>query len=138
MIQAVKIVLICQEVICESIHNTKRRFFMKLILSACGLDCCTCECYEATQANDQIRKEDIAIRWSKQYDAQLEAKDINCDGCMSEGAHFSWCGKCPIRACVVAKGYVNCSECADFPCETNEFLYNAVPAAKATIEALRK
>lgn len=106
---------------------------MNKFLSACGLDCPTCECYEAHQDNDLERKQDIALRWSKNYDADLKAEDIACDGCMSEGAHFSWCGKCPIRACVVQKGYLSCAECDSFPCPTNEFLYNAVPAAKETI-----
>ncbi|PKN71787.1 MAG: hypothetical protein CVU50_09990 [Candidatus Cloacimonetes bacterium HGW-Cloacimonetes-3] len=110
---------------------------MTKILSACGLDCPTCECYEAHKAGDDERKNDIAIRWSKNYDANLSAEDIACDGCMSDGTHFSWCDKCPIRACVVGKGYESCAECADFPCETNAFLYNAVPLAKETIEKLR-
>ncbi len=111
---------------------------MNPFLSACGLDCPGCECYLATKSGSAEAKADIAIRWSKNYDAQLTAADINCEGCMSEGAHFSWCGQCPIRACVVSRGYQSCAECADFPCSTSEFLYNAVPAAKATIQALRE
>lgn len=111
---------------------------MTKLTSACGLDCPGCETYIATKSGDAAQKADIAVRWSKNYDASLTAADINCDGCMSDGAHFSWCGKCPIRSCVVGKGYQSCAECADFPCPTSEFLYNAVPAAKATIEAHRK
>jgi hypothetical protein len=111
---------------------------MTKIISACGLECHTCECYLAHQEQDDVKKADIAIRWGKNYNADLKAEDIACDGCMSDGAHFGWCDKCPIRACVVGKGYQSCAECADFPCATNEFLYNAVPAAKATIEAMRK
>jgi len=111
---------------------------MKDILSACGLDCYNCECFLATQAQNEAQKADIAIRWSKQYNAELSAKDINCEGCMSDGARFTWCSMCPIRACVVAKGYANCSACEDFPCSTNEFLINAVPAAKETIMALKQ
>lgn len=111
---------------------------MSKIISACGLDCPTCECYLAHKAQDSEKKKDIAIRWSKNYSAELSEQDIACDGCMSDGTHFSWCDKCPIRACVVSKNYQSCAECADFPCSTNEFLYNAVPAAKQTIEELRR
>ncbi|MDP2173512.1 MAG: DUF3795 domain-containing protein [Candidatus Cloacimonadaceae bacterium] len=110
---------------------------MNSFLSACGLDCQTCECYTATQEKDMENKKDIAVRWSKNYDANLSPEDINCDGCMSDGTHFGWCAKCPIRACVVNKDYQSCAECKDFPCATNEFLYNAVPSAKETILALR-
>jgi hypothetical protein len=110
---------------------------MTKIISACGLDCLTCECYEAHQTKDTERKKDIAVRWSKNYNADLKGEDIACDGCMSDGDHFSWCNNCPIRACVVGKGFGSCAECDDFPCDTNAFLYNAVPQAKETIEKLR-
>ncbi len=110
---------------------------MNKFLSACGLNCPTCECFEAHQAGDMKRKQEIAVVWGKNYQADLKAEDIACDGCMSEGAHFGWCNNCPIRACVVSKGYLSCAECADFPCATNEFLYKAAPAAKETIEKLR-
>ncbi|MDD4309376.1 MAG: DUF3795 domain-containing protein [Candidatus Cloacimonetes bacterium] len=105
--------------------------------SACGLDCNTCECFVAHQAGDNDKKKDIAERWAKNYNADLSASDIACDGCMSEGAHFGWCGKFPIRACVVEKGFDSCAECENFPCSTNEFLYNAVPVAKENIQSLR-
>ena len=111
---------------------------MTEIIAACGLNCSGCETYLAHQANNLEQKEDIAVRWSKNYDAKLTAADIVCDGCMSEGAHFSWCQKCPIRACVSSKGYQTCAECEIFSCDTNAFLFNAEPAAKATLEALRK
>ena len=110
---------------------------MTKLISACGLDCLTCECYVAHQAGDNEKKEDIAVRWGKNYNADLKASDIACDGCMSEGAHFNWCNNCPIRACVVTKGFQSCAECSDFPCSTNEFLYKAAPAAKDNIEKLR-
>lgn len=110
---------------------------MTKIISACGLECHTCECYLAHQEQDEEKKKDIAISWGKNYNAELSAKDIACDGCMSAGAHFVWCHKCPIRACVVSQSYQSCAECADFPCETNKFLYDAVPKAKKTIESMR-
>lgn len=110
---------------------------MEKLLSACGLDCYSCECREAYLANDEAKKADIAMRWSKQYDAELTADDIKCDGCMSAGEHFSWCNKCPIRACVTQRGYQNCAACPDFPCDTNGWLYQHVPEAKKAIESIR-
>lgn len=110
---------------------------MTELTSACGLDCKACECYLATQSGDLEQKADIAVRWSKNYDHAFTAADINCQGCLSDGPHFSWCGQCPIRACPFGKGYISCAECGSFPCDINSFLYEAVPAAKANILAHR-
>ncbi|MBW6516156.1 MAG: DUF3795 domain-containing protein [Candidatus Cloacimonetes bacterium] len=110
---------------------------MKKFTSACGLDCHSCECYEATQSRDLEKKRIVARKWSKEYEAALTTDDINCGGCMSNGSHFSWCNKCPIRNCVIKKKYQSCAECNDFPCQTTEFLYQAVPEAQKNIERLR-
>jgi hypothetical protein len=110
---------------------------MKRIVSACGIDCYKCECYIATRDNDQTGKEIVAQKWSKQYEANLTSKDIECEGCMSDGMHFAWCHKCPIRRCVIDKGYQSCADCEEYPCKTVEFLYNGVPEAKTNIENLR-
>ena len=111
---------------------------MRKQLAACCLDCVSCEAYQAHQARDMVRKQDIATRWSKHYDGELTASDIVCDGCFSDGDHFVWCNKCPIRACVNAKGLSNCAECEIGTCDTNAFLFNAAPEAKANLEELRR
>jgi hypothetical protein len=111
---------------------------MSKLTSACGLNCLECETYLATQADDDAARADIAVRWSKNYDAHLSAADINCNGCLSQGPLFSWCDQCPIRACAFGKGYRTCAECDDFPCATNEFLYKAVPSAREAIEEAKR
>jgi len=110
---------------------------MKDIISACGLDCFSCECRIAYLAGDEAKKAEIATSWSKRYQTELSREDIKCDGCMEGKVHFNWCDRCPIRSCVVKKGYQSCAECPDFPCENNSWLYEQVPAAKAAIEKLR-
>lgn len=110
---------------------------MDKLISACGLDCLNCECYLATRSGEQQGKEDIAKRWSEIYQNEITTADINCDGCMNEGVHFNWCNHCPIRACVVKRGYKSCAECPDFPCETNASLYIEAPSAKENILKLR-
>lgn len=111
---------------------------MTELTSACGLDCPGCECYLATKSGNMETKTDIAVRWSKNYNAELTAEDINCNRCLSDGPRFNWCGLCLIRACAQDKGYRTCAECADFPCKINEFLYQAVPEAKKSIEEHRR
>ena len=110
---------------------------MNKVISACGIDCFQCEAYLATQNDDRERKVDIAKRWSEQYQGKIQPEDINCDGCMSEGAKFSWCGLCPIRLCVIENGYKSCAECPDFPCDKNEYVYQVNPSAKENIERMR-
>jgi hypothetical protein len=110
---------------------------MPKLISACGLDCFSCECREAYLAGDEARKADIAIRWTQMYGREFTAADITCEGCMEGQVHFTWCDMCPIRACVEAKGFSSCAPCPDFPCEHNKWLYEQVPAAKAAIEAQR-
>ena len=119
-------------------QNNPQGGIMAIVLAACGLDCSTCETYQAHQANNLEQKKDIAERWSQHYSATLSAEDIVCDGCMSEGARFVWCNKCPIRDCVTSKGFQTCAECEIFSCETNAFLFKAAPIAKENLEALRK
>lgn len=110
---------------------------MPKMIAACGINCAACEAYLAYQAKDEAQLREVAIKWSKNYDAPLKPEDIKCDGCLSSGVQFSWCHECPIRACAQGKGYQTCAECADFPCPTNEFLYHSAPEAKANIESLR-
>jgi len=110
---------------------------MEILIGSCGLNCLVCEAYQATKDNDDTRRAEIAIEWSKRYEAQLTAADINCEGCTGGGAKFSWCGKCPIRACATGKGYQTCAQCEQLPCETVAWLLEAVPEAKANLEAIR-
>ncbi len=110
---------------------------MSKIISACGLDCFSCECYEATQTGDLEHKKKIAAKWSKEYQVSLTIDDINCDSCMMGDSHFSWCHKCPIRSCAIEKNYENCAECDHFPCQKGEFIFQVFPQAKKNIESLR-
>jgi hypothetical protein len=110
---------------------------MSRIIAACGLDCAACETYQAHQTQDQEKKKDIAARWSEHYDAKLTADEIACDGCMSNGAHFGWCERCPIRTCVQEKGFDTCAECEIFTCEKNAYVFQVAPQAKALLEELR-
>jgi hypothetical protein len=111
---------------------------MDKMISSCGLNCAGCEAFQATKTNDIARKAQIAIDWSKRYDAALTADDINCEGCREAGLKFSWCNKCPIRACVVSKGYGTCAECEELPCQINSFLFEAVPEAMENLKELMR
>lgn len=110
---------------------------MSKMISACGIDCEPCECRLATLSGDMIQKADIAARWSVTYQSEIKPEDINCVGCTQEGIHFAWCGKCPIRACAIGKGYETCAQCELFPCQKSQFIIANVPDARANIESLK-
>ena len=104
----------------------------------CGLDCTTCEAYIATQSDDDSEREKVAVKWSKQYEADIKTSDVNCDGCMSEGdVHFMHCDMCEIRKCGVERGLKNCAYCDDYACEQLENFFKMVPVCKENLDEVR-
>ena len=111
---------------------------MEKLIGACGIDCATCECREATLANDNEMRAAVAEKWAQTYNSDIRAEHINCHGCMEAGVHFAHCNECDIRACVRSKGLRNCADCSDYACEQLEQFLGYVPVAKANLEELRK
>lgn len=109
------------------------------LIAYCGLNCEKCPAYQATQDNDQTLREKVAVEWSKEFNWDLTAEDINCDGCQSvEGAHFSYCFECPMRPCAMKRSISTCADCAEYPCGDLEEFLDLVPEAKATLEGIRE
>lgn len=109
------------------------------LIAYCGLNCEKCPAYQATQDDDQALREKVAVEWSKEFNWELTAYDINCDGCQSvEGAHFSYCFECPMRPCAMKRSLSTCADCAEYPCEDLEKFLDLVPVAKAVLESIRE
>ncbi len=107
------------------------------IIAYCGIVCSECPAYIHTQSNDMEALTRLAGEWSQQFNAPITVADCICDGCLGDGRKGGYCGQCPIRACGVERGVVNCAHCPDYGCEKLAgFLANA-PEAKATLEAIR-
>ena len=88
------------------------------ILARCGCRCDLCLAYRENVEKEDRRKL-LSDGWYKYFGFRIEPEDIVCDGCLS-----SDCLKnklldtdCPVRPCVIEKGYENCSRCAEFMCE---------------------
>jgi hypothetical protein len=111
---------------------------MSKMLSACGLDCASCESYLATQADDADKIAEIASQWSQQYGAEIKPEHVWCDGCVPGGeracAHVV---ECKIRACVIERGFENCAPCADYACDLLAGVFENAPEAKERLDALR-
>lgn len=112
---------------------------MERMIGYCGLVCTDCPAYIATQADDRSALREVAAQWSKEFNATLTADDCVCDGCLTTtGRQIAYCSECKVRACAAEKNVRNCAHCSDYPCQTlNEFLAMA-PAAKSTLEEIRR
>jgi hypothetical protein len=69
---------------------------------------------------------------------KVEAKDLACEGCLSDVVSIS-CRECKIRDCAFAKGLARCSECADFPCElVRSFNDDGLPHHAEVLKNIRR
>jgi hypothetical protein len=110
------------------------------LIACCGLNCANCEAYLATQAKDEIWKEQIAEKWRQEYNApSITVAAVACNGCnATEGPWCGHCAECNFRACAQGKGLTNCSACADYPCEELSGFLELVPVARENLEHYRE
>ena len=108
------------------------------MIAFCGITCTECPAFLATQKDEDNARIEVAELWSKEYNADVKPKDINCDGCLSEnGRLFSHCKVCEIRNCAKSKDIVNCAHCIDYACKKVKSVIDIEPDAKLTLEKIR-
>ncbi|MEI7987926.1 MAG: DUF3795 domain-containing protein [Chloroflexota bacterium] len=111
---------------------------MSKLIAYCGLNCAECDGYKATQANDLEFMERIAAEWRVQYNSpNLGIETVTCDGCIGDGRHGGYCAECPVRACGIEHGVVNCAYCPDYGCDKLTMFFGMAPQARETLEAIR-
>jgi hypothetical protein len=110
---------------------------MTKMIGVCGIVCTECPAYQATQADDDDLRAKTAEEWSQMYGADIKTEHINCDGCTTPGRKIHHCSECEMRACGIAKGLENCSQCTEYACDKLEDFFKMVPDAKATLDAER-
>jgi len=106
------------------------------LAAPCGLYCGACLIHLASKQGDSELLEQIAkglfeglrrggkgmppLRKgavvSESREQKLEAKDLACDGCLSETV-APQCRICGFRACALEKGLATCAQCANSPCQ---------------------
>ncbi|PKN75477.1 MAG: hypothetical protein CVU49_04245 [Candidatus Cloacimonetes bacterium HGW-Cloacimonetes-2] len=110
---------------------------MNKSVSPCGIVCADCEAYIATQTNDTALFEKLSEAYRLNMGKEISVDDLHCSGCSSEGQKISFCDMCEIRACCRERGYINCSECSEFPCAKGSFIWTDDSKSKAKLEELR-
>jgi hypothetical protein len=111
---------------------------MNEMIAFCGLDCHQCGALIATRENDDVKRKEVADLWAREFGAEFQVQEINCEGCISEGEiHFRHCYECEIRKCGMAKGVENCAYCTEYACEKlGEFL-TMVPEARTRLDNIK-
>ena len=102
----------------------------KELLAPCGLYCGVCAVHIADRDNNVKFKERI-VNVYKPYTKTIE--DVKCGGCLSDDDEniFGFCRQCPIRDCIIKKGFEGCYQCDEFPCKyINRF---PIPVGKKVI-----
>jgi hypothetical protein len=111
----------------------------KQMTSPCGLDCSTCEIYSAYDGKDPRKVKPLFVGlipmfslmalFSKTSRTRLKVlkkilripkEEPLCRGCRNEHGKIPLLAEdvsCPMYACTKEKGFHNCSECPEFPCE---------------------
>ena len=112
---------------------------MEPMIAVCGLRCDQCPAYHITLANDDARRAELAAQWSKEYGADIKPEHINCLGCTADtDVHISHWNECEYRQCADRRDVPTCAHCADFACEKLDQFFGYVPAARETLETLRR
>ena len=110
---------------------------MTEMIAFCGLECHQCGAFLATRDDDDAKRKEVAELWSKEFNANIQAEDIHCMGCGSEGeVLFSHCSVCEIRKCGMEKGLLNCGYCADYPCGKLEEFFVMVPESRVRLDRI--
>ena len=109
-----------------------------MMISCCGLNCSKCECYIATQEDDDEKRSEVAKKWSIRYQSDIRPEQINCDGCRAAGRKFDFTEKiCPIRKCCYLKGVENCAVCDEYICDALADFIQMAPKTGVALEKLR-
>ena len=112
---------------------------MESVVAFCGLVCTDCKAFIATQENDDAKRRDVTVAWSKMFGREIKPGEINCDGCLiGDGRHIDYCDVCEIRECGMEKGVKNCAYCIDYSCEKLAKFLEQAPEAKKTLEEIRQ
>lgn len=108
------------------------------MISHCGLDCSACEAFIATKNNDDNKRQQVAEKWTIQYQTDISPDQINCTGCKSNGAKFFFCENiCEIRKCNMKNGTANCAKCSEYKCDTLKDFIKLAPPVGDALERLR-
>jgi len=87
---------------------------MKEILTKCGYRCDLCPAYSENIKSDEDKK-GVSENFKRIFGFDIAPDDIECVGCHNEGKQAD--AGCPVRPCVMERGYESCAQCDRFICD---------------------
>jgi hypothetical protein len=107
------------------------------MIACCGLDCSKCEAYLATREDNDVKRAEVAKKWSVQYNTAIKPEHINCDGCRTgEKLFFYSSDMCEIRKCCMEKEIENRAACEMYICDKLKAFIALAPEAGSALEKL--
>lgn len=102
-------------------------------ISVCGLNCATCDIYQASHGNEALRDE-IMAWFRRERNEVVDPEQIRCETCRGS-LDCHWSPECRMMLCAKERGLRHCFECVEFPCpRVDEFSSDGVPHHGRTIE----
>jgi hypothetical protein len=89
---------------------------MKPILTRCGFRCDLCPAYKPNIVKSPQNKQKLSDGWFKYFGFRIPPENIYCEGCMTAPSNLLD-KDCPVRPCVIDKGFAHCGECDSYICE---------------------
>lgn len=89
---------------------------MQEILTRCGYRCDLCLAYKPNVNKNPSNQSKLSDGWYKYYGFRLSPEKIICDSCMNKNPKLID-QSCPVRPCVIEKGWDHCSHCEQYICE---------------------
>ena len=89
----------------------------KELMAPCGLYCGACGVYIATRDKNEKFRTVMANLYG------TKPEDTECLGCMQPNPPnklYVYCKLCPLKDCVISKGYYSCHQCETWPCDKIE------------------
>jgi hypothetical protein len=86
---------------------------MPEILTRCGYRCDLCLAYRPNVEAHPSNQQTLSDGWFKYFGFRIPAGQIVCDGCMAQDPRLID-SSCPVRPCVIARGYDHCAQCPDY------------------------
>lgn len=86
------------------------------VITRCGYRCDLCLAYRPNVERDDRRRA-LSDGWAKYFGFRIPPERIVCDGCVSPGQPRLVDEGCPVRPCVIARGFGTCAACGAYVCD---------------------